>query len=150
MEHRRSLRRARRYRARRAAVPREAVPPTQEGERLATNTGVRLACTMAAMLSLFALFLCWAERDSRVIRRFALQSAALMMTHALCGAFFALVGFLLRGIPFLGFLVSLLCYLGYFACLVALMIVRVRLMERAWHGQRYELPFLQRYVDRIQ
>ena len=55
--------------------------PEENQPLLATNTGVRLACTMAAMLSPFALFLCWAERESRVIRRFAVQSAALAILH---------------------------------------------------------------------
>ena len=65
--------------------------PEEDQPLLATNTGVRLACTMAAMLSPFALFLCWAEKESRVIRRFAVQSVALAALHLLGGA--ALSGF---------------------------------------------------------
>ena len=63
--------------------------PEENQPLLATNTGVRLACTMAAMLSPFALFLCWAEQESRVIRRFAVQSAALLAIHLLGGALLA-------------------------------------------------------------
>ena len=57
--------------------------PEENQPLLATNTGVRLACTMAAMLSPFAIFLCWAEKESRVIRRFAVQSTVLALLHLL-------------------------------------------------------------------
>lgn len=116
---------------------------------LATNTGVRLACAMAAMMGLFALFLCWAEKESRVIRRFAVQSAALTVCHVVIIAGSLLLTALLGGIPFLGVLITLLCWLGYIAVLTLLIIARVRLMERAWHGLRYDLPpFMERWIAR--
>ena len=73
------------------------VPPGREV--LATNTGVRLACTMATMIGLFAIFLCWAEKESRVIRRFSVQSACLTAVHAIVGAAALLIGALLGHIP---------------------------------------------------
>ena len=116
--------------------------------QLATNTGVRLACTMAAMFSPFAAFLCWAERDSRVIRRFAVQSAALLAVHVLCAALLASVGFLCSGVPYFGFLVSLICWLFYIAAVIVLLAFRFRLMECAWHGRRFNVPLLEKLLSR--
>lgn len=107
---------------------------------VATNTGVRLACTMAAMIGLFAIFLCWVEKESRVIRRFAVQSASLTATHAIMGAGVMLVCFVLGFVPYLGLLVTLIGWLVYIAALILLIVVRLKLMERAWRGLRFDLP----------
>lgn len=107
---------------------------------LATNTGVRLACTMAAMIGLFAIFLCWAEKESRVIRRFSVQSACLSAIHGAVGASALLISSLLAGIPFVGLMISLICLLVYIAVLILLVVTRVRLMQHAWQGVRFALP----------
>ena len=116
---------------------------------IATNTGVRLTCTMAAMIGLLGIFLCWAEKESRVIRRFAVQSAALTALHAIVGAVCLLAGLLLSGVPFLNLVVTLMCWLVYIAVLIVLVFLRIRLMEAAWHGVRYVLPApVERLVER--
>lgn len=130
-------------------IAEEAASIPQPRDVLATNTGVRLACTMAAMMGLFALFLCWAEQESRVIRRFSVQSAALTALHAALGGMALLLSTLLGAIPFFGLMVTLLCLLGYIAGLILLLITRVRLMQRAWQGVRFALPAaLERLVRR--
>ena len=122
----------------------------EEGQPLlATNTGVRLACTMAAMLSPFAVFLCWAERESRVIRRFAVQSTALLVFH-LCGAvLLTIIGLVLGSIPYLGFLMSLLGWLIYIAVALASLFLRIKLMERAWYGRKFNLPLIERLISKF-
>ena len=131
------------------AHPAADAPIPQPRDVLATNTGVRLACTMAAMMGLFALFLCWAEQESRVIRRFSVQSALLTVAHAAFGVGALLISKLLGGIPFLGLMVTLLCLLGYIAGLILLLITRVRLMQHAWQGVRFALPpALERIIHR--
>ena len=124
----------------------EVLPFFSEADQplLATNTGVRLACTMSAMLSPFALFLCWAEKDKTVIRRFAVQSAALLILHLLGGAFLGVTSLIVGSVPYLGFLMTLLGWLIYIAVAVVVLILRIKLMERAWHGRRFELPLLER------
>lgn len=125
-------------------LPERDVPAVEEQPLLATNTGVRLACTMAAMLSPFALFLCWAEKESHVIRRFAVQSVALTCVH-LCGALLlALLSALVGQVPYLGFLLTLTGWLVYVSAALVVLGLRVRLMERAWHGRRYDLPALEK------
>ena len=116
---------------------------------MATNTGVRLACTMAAMLSPFAIFLCWAEKESRVIRRFAVQSAALLAADLLGGAALGLTSFLVGSVPYFGFLMTLLGWLIYIADALVVLFLRIKLMESAWHGRRYNLPLLERLIRRL-
>lgn len=122
----------------------------EEGQPLlATNTGVRLACTMAAMLSPFAIFLCWAEKESLVIRRFAVQSAALLALHLLGGAVLGVVSLIVGSIPYLGFLITLLGWLVYISIAVVVLVLRIKLMERAWHGRKFDLPLLERIIRRF-
>ena len=118
--------------------------PEENQPLLATNTGVRLTCTMAAMLSPFAIFLCWAEKESRVIRRFAVQSAALAILHLLGGAILGVISLLVGSIPYLGFLMRLLGWLLYTAVALMALLLRVKLMEHAWHGRRFHLPLMEK------
>lgn len=122
--------------------------PEENQPLLATNTGVRLACTMAAMLSPFAIFLCWAERESRVIRRFAVQSVALAVLHILGGVMLGAISLMVGSIPYLGFLLRLLGWLIYIAVAVVALFLRIKLMERAWHGRRFNLPLAERLLKR--
>jgi len=116
----------------------------EEGQPLlATNTGVRLACTMAAMISLFAIFLCWAEKESKVIRRFAVQSAALAVIHLCGGALLGVISLLVGSVPYFGFLMTLLGWMIYVAIAVVVLYMRIKLMERAWHGRKFDLPLLE-------
>lgn len=123
--------------------------PEENQPLLATNTGVRLACTMAAMLSPFALFLCWAERESRVIRRFAVQSAALAILHLMGAGIIGGICLMVGSIPYLGFLMTLMGWMVYIAIALVILYLRVKLMERAWHGRRFDLPLLERIVARF-
>ncbi len=120
--------------------------PEDNQPLLATNTGVRLACTMAAMISVFAAFLCFAEKESRVIRRFAVQSAALAVMHLLGGAVLAAVSLLLGSVPYFGFLMTLLGWLIYVSVALAVLFLRIKLMERAWHGRKFDLPLIERLI----
>ena len=124
----------------------DVLPFLSEGDQplMATNTGVRLACTLAAMISVFALFLCWAEKESRVIRRFAVQSTALAILHLMGGAVLGAISLLVGSIPYLGFLMRLLGWLIYIAIALVALLLRVKLMEHAWHGRRFDLPLMER------
>lgn len=118
-------------------------------ETIATNTGIRLACAMSAMIGLFAIFLCWTEKESRVIRRFSVQSAALTIIHAAVMLCAVVISFLLGGVPYFGIMVTLVCWLIYIAMLIVLVCVRVKLMEHAWHGWKYDLPLIENELHRF-
>ncbi len=134
----------RRPRTRREAprYPRHTGPRVYD-EVIATNTGVRLACTMAAMFGLFGMFLCFLEHESRPIRRFAVQSATLLAMHVVIAAALIITGGLLGAIPYFGFLVTLMCWLCYIALLIVLTVLRVRLMADGWRGFKHELPIFE-------
>lgn len=128
--------------------PWDSLPFLTEGNQplLATNTGVRLACTMAAMLSVLAVFLCWAEKESKVIRRFAVQSTALAAVHLCGGAVLVIISLVVGRVPYLGFLMTLLGWLIYIGVAVVVLFLRVKLMERAWHGRKFDLPLIERLI----
>lgn len=126
------------------AVPEASAQPCV----IATNTGVRLTCTMAAMIGLFAAFLVWTEKESRVIRRYAVQSAALTAVHLLTAVILVTAGAVCGSVPYLGLLVSLVCWLLYIAIVIILIYLRIKLMENAWHGRGYSLPVLERMIRR--
>ena len=123
------------------------VPP--QPEVIATNTAVRLTCTLCAMCGLLTIFMCWAEKESRAIRHFAVQSAAVTGLHLFCALMLFLISGLLGGIPFLGFLLTMVCWLVYIALLVAILVVRARMMLHAWRGVRFMIPGLWRTLERF-
>ena len=120
-----------------------------EPEVIATNTAIRLTCTLCAMCGLLAIFMCWAEKESRAIRHFAVQSAAVTALHLACVVTLLLVSGLLGGIPFLGFLLTMVCWLLYIAALIVIVVVRARMMLHAWQGIRFMLPGLWRSLERF-
>ena len=103
---------------------------------------------MALPICPFALFLCWAERENKTIRRFAVQSAALFAVHILIGAVLCVASTAVGKIPYLGFIASLLGWLLYIATALVVIFLRIKLMERAWHGRRFDLPLLERLIHR--
>ena len=118
-------------------------------EVIATNTAIRLTCTLCAMCGLLAIFMCWAEKESRAIRHFAVQSAAVTGLHILCALVLLLISGLLGGIPFLGFLLTMVCWLCYIAVLIVVVVIRARMMLHAWRGIRFMIPGLWRTLERF-
>ena len=114
--------------------------PPLAREIIATNRTVLLTCTLAAMLSLFELFLCFAEKRSRAIRHFAGQSAALLGMHAVLALAIFAPGSLLGSLPLIGILLRGLCLVVYLAALMVIIVLRIRMMFFAYQGIRFTLP----------
>lgn len=131
----------------RYARPMEDSGPTEE--IIATNGTVRLTCTLAAMMGLFALFLCFAEKKSRAIRHFALQSVGLTAVHLAAALILLVVGTVLGVIPFLGFLMNLVCWLCYIVLVIMTVFIKVRMMFFAWRGARFILPVIGQKLERF-
>ena len=127
----------------------EPVRVKPQPEVIATNTAIRLTCTLCAMCGVLAIFMCWAEKESRAIRHFAVQSAALTALHVLCAVLLLLIAGMMGGVPFLGFLMKAVCWLLYITALIAMVVVRARMMLHAWRGVRFELPGLWRALERF-
>ena len=120
-----------------------------EAEVIATNGTVKLTCTLAAMMGAFALFLCFAEKRSPAIRQFSVQSVALSAFHLIVGLVLLIVGSVFGLIPILGFLVKLVCWLVYIAALIAVIVVRIRMMLAAYQGLRFDLPLIGGSLNRF-
>lgn len=118
--------------------PARETPP----EIIATNRTVLLTCTLAAMVGLLGVFLCFAEKRSRAIRHFAGQSAALFAAHVILAAALLLIGSLLGAIPLLGLIVSAVCWLVYIAAVIVMAVIRIRMMFFAYQGIRFTLPMI--------
>ena len=114
--------------------------PPLAREIIATNRTVLLTCTLAAMISLFGLFLCFAEKRSRAIRHFAGQSAALLAVHAVLALILFALGSLLGSLPLIGILLRGLCLVVYLAALMVIIVLRIRMMFFAYQGIRFTLP----------
>lgn len=120
-----------------------------EPQVIATNSTVRLTCTLASMMGLFGLFLCFAEKKSNAIRHFARQSAGLMIAHLVCGLILFLIGTLLGAIPLMGFLIHLVCWLCYIAVFITMLCMKVRMMLFAWRGWRFTLPVIGKKLEKM-
>jgi len=131
-------------------VNREEPRRTAGPQMIATNTAVRLTCTMCAMMGLLGVFMCWAEKESRAIRHFAVQSAGLTAAHALTALLLVLIGTIMGGVPYLGFMVNLMGWLIYMVVLVLMVIVRVRMMKHAWQGIRFHTPVIGSYMEKFE
>lgn len=118
-------------------------------EIVATNRMVLLTCTLASMMPPFALFLLFAERKSRAIRHFALQSLALTICHLILGGMLVLLNAMLGGIPFLGFLMNLVLWIIYISAVLVMLVLRIRMMFFAWRGAKFLLPWIGRRVERF-
>ena len=114
--------------------------PPLAREIIATNRTVLLTCMLAAMISLFGLFLCFAEKRSRAIRHFAGQSAALMGIHALLALILFALASLLGSLPLIGIVLRGLCLVVYLAALLVIIVLRIRMMFFAYQGIRFTLP----------
>ena len=114
--------------------------PPLAREIIATNRTVLLTCTLGAMISLFGLFLCFAEKRSRAIRHFAGQSAALLGIHVLLALVLFLLGSLLGSLPLIGIVLRGLCLVVYLAALPVIIVLRIRMMFFAYQGVRFTLP----------
>ena len=122
--------------------------PPLAREIIATNRTVLLTCTLAAMISLFGLFLCFAEKRSRAIRHFAGQSAALMGIHALLALILFALASLLGSLPLIGIVLRGLCLVVYLAALLVIIVLRIRMMFFAYQGIRFTLPVVGEQIGR--
>ena len=122
--------------------------PPLAREIIATNRTVLLTCTLAAMISLFGLFLCFAEKRSRAIRHFAGQSAALLGMHAVLALAICALGSLLGSLPLIGIVLRGLCLVVYLAALLVIIVLRIRMMFFAYQGIRFTLPVVGERIGR--
>ena len=77
------------------------------------------------------------------------QNAKKRHKWLLPAAVLLLLGSLLGGIPFLGFLITLVCWLAYIALIVVCMVFRVRLMHAAYQGIKFTVPVVGAKLEQL-
>ena len=68
--------------------------------------------------------------------------------HLLGGAVLGVVSVLVGSVPYFGFLMTLAGWLIYIAVALVTLYLRVKLMERAWHGRKFDLPMMEKWIGR--
>ena len=114
----------------------------RETKLLATSQSIRLTCTLASFSGLFGLFLLFADRESRAVRHFAIQSVCLFGLWTMAAALLAVLMAVFSAVPVIGtvanfFLLLILCI----ACILSL-VARVRMALFAYRGYSYTVPFV--------
>lgn len=126
----------------------------QEGpagpEIISTSQAVNLTSTIASFFGLAALFLCFADQRSHAIRRFAIQSVGLLVIQVGLGLVCLLLAALLGWIPLVGYVLCLLLWIAFLAVCVLVLLLRVRMMVRAYRGEAYVLPAVGEMLRRFE
>ena len=110
---------------------------------------LRLVCTLAGMMSVFAAFLLWAEKDHVRIRHFCIRSVFLAVMNLFSGGILYAVGRLMGPIPFLGMVVDVFCLTAYLVLAIVLLIIRLKMMHCAWKGEFVHLPLAEAWIEKI-
>lgn len=123
------------------------VPEEKTRQIVSVDRAERLACALGALCGVTGLFVAFAEEESEAVRRFGVQSSALLAANLACGALAALITLTLGSIPIMGFVIRLMCLLGYVGAAVVLVVIRVRLLLFAWRGVRFRLPLADGWLE---
>ena len=121
-----------------------------EPKIISTSQAVNLTATIASLFSLCALFLCFADKRSRAIRRFSVQSVGIGVLELALGMVVWLLCILLGWIPIVGAV-----FKGLFITVLALallfaLVLRVRMMLSAYRGEAYVLPVIGEFLRRFE
>ena len=114
--------------------------PARRPVILSTNMTVNLTCTLASMLGVFGLFLCFADKRSHAVRRYAVQSTGLMALFLFASLLLWLLAAVLSWIPLLGWIFAAAVNAARVAAVCADIVLRVQMMLHAYRGEAYVLP----------
>lgn len=145
------MERRRRSQAGRLNMQQEPAPAvdTRQTDSTGAISVEQLACTLSSMISPFALFLVFVEKQRSALRRYSVYSVALSVLHAGFATMLVLIDAVFGGIPFLGFLLNLSLWIMYLAAAVGLIVLRVRMMLSAWNGSPFHFPLIGERLERF-
>jgi uncharacterized membrane protein len=126
------------------------VTETQLGTPGSEKTSTGLEQNTAALLSyLFTwvtgLIFYLLEKDNKYVRFHAMQSILFGIAMVLAGVLLVILTTLLRYIPFIGGMTSMLLSFAYW---IGTVIIWILLMVKAFQGERYKLPFIGNIAER--
>lgn len=109
---------------------------------ISTNLTINLICTLCAIGGLLGLFFYFADKRSQAVRRYAVQSIALLFVYAIGATLCFVLGAVLGVIPLLGGVLKAACNLAWLALTVLDLVARVKMMLHAYAGEAYVLPVI--------
>ncbi len=123
---------------------------TKLGSPVSEKTSTGLEQNTAALLSyLFTwvtgLIFYLLEKNNKYVRFHAMQSILFGIAMVLAGVLLVILTTLLRYIPFIGGMASMLLSFAYW---IGSVIIWILLMVKAFQGERYKLPFIGDIAER--
>ena len=109
---------------------------------ISTNSVINLTCTLCAMSGALGLFFCFADKRSQAVRRYAVQSTALLFVYAIVSVVCYGIGALLGVLPLLGGVLRAALQWARAALTILDLAARVKMMFHAYAGEAYVLPLI--------
>lgn len=126
-------------------------PPKQEPPPvISANATINLTSTLCAASGLLGVFFFFAEKRSRVVRRFAVQSTGLFLAMIFASVGLGILGMLLGWVPFIGGVLRALLWIVWAALFAVSVFQRVKLMLHAYRGEGYLVPWIGKYCRQFE
>lgn len=109
---------------------------------ISTNSVINLTCTLCAMSGALGLFFCFADKRSQAVRRYAVQSTALLFVYAIASVACYVIGAVLGVLPFMGGMLRAALQLVWAVLTVLNLVARIKMMFHAYAGEAYVLPLI--------
>jgi uncharacterized membrane protein len=112
-------------------------------ERSSTGLDANIAAALSYLFGLISGIVFFAiESESRFVKFHALQS--MMVSVAVMAVYigYSIVLLILGRLPFLGWLLALVGWLGFLLLMLAFVALWIFCMVKAFNGERFKLPYL--------
>ena len=109
---------------------------------ISTNPVINLTCTLCAMSGALGLFFYFADKRSQAVRRYAVQSVALLFAYAIASVSCYVLGALFGVLPLRGGVVRVAFQVAWAVLTVLDLVARVKMMLHAYAGEAYVLPLI--------
>jgi len=120
--------------------------PTPVGSTPSSNRTVMIVLSYLWILALVPLFL---EKDDREVQWHAKHGIVLMIAEVILGIALTIVNSAVASIPVLGCLAAIVGALVGFVLWIAIIVVHVLAIVKGINGQRFLVPYVSQYADRL-
>ncbi len=125
-------------------------PFVDEPEVIATSHTIQLTCTLAAMSSLFAVFLYFADNKSRAVRRTAVQSVGWGALFLVLSLIIIFINAICATLPIIKMVVGLVLTIIHLALAGYFIFIKVKLMYNAYRGFGYSVPMIGEHIRKYE
>jgi len=120
--------------------------PAPGGGTPSSNRTVMIILSYLWILALIPLLV---EKDDREVQWHAKHGIVLLVAELILGVVLGLLSTLASGVPFLNCLAAFIASLVAFVVWVAVIIVHVLAIVKGVNGQRFLVPYVSEYADRL-